>query len=157
MATSLQLLPPKVVIFVSGGMMKVPLGYLFQLSNTVNLCFLPNMPVTWQFTMNWSFSCGFLTYWKKNPVLNKVQAVYHKNNLKFGITVPKSIENVLALDKADHNHSWEDSINKEMTNVKIRLQSFGQELPSICRSYWYPLPHNFWRKNGFDTQSSIFF
>ena len=66
---------------------------------------------------------------KKTCLLNKVQAVYHKNDLKFGIKVPTTIEEALVLDKANQNHLWEEVINLEMTNVKVAFKFLGKGDP----------------------------
>ena len=66
---------------------------------------------------------------KKSRLLNKIKAVYHKNDLKFGIRVPKSIEEALALDKANGNHLWENAINLEMKNVKIAFKFLNKGAP----------------------------
>ena len=44
---------------------------------------------------------------QKKRLLNKIKTIYHKNDLKFGIRVPKSIIEALALDKANNNKLWE--------------------------------------------------
>ena len=59
---------------------------------------------------------------KASRLLSKVKTLYHKNNLKFGIEVPKSIRDAILLDKENGNTFWQDAINKEMTNVKIEFK-----------------------------------
>jgi len=66
---------------------------------------------------------------QKKRLLNKIKTIYHKNDLKFGIRVPKSIIEALALDKANNNKLWEQAINLEMTNVKIAFKFLDKGAP----------------------------
>ena len=59
---------------------------------------------------------------KKARLVSKLKTIYHKNNLKFGIVVPRTIKEALALDRANNNHFWRIAIDKEMTNVKIAFK-----------------------------------
>ena len=59
---------------------------------------------------------------KKNRVLSCVKEALWIISLKFGIIVPTSVKDALALDKANCNYFWEKSINKEMTSVKIAFK-----------------------------------
>ena len=64
---------------------------------------------------------------KASRLLSKVKTLYHKNNLKFGIEVPKSIRDDILLDKENRNTFWLDAISKEMTNVKIAFKFLGKD------------------------------
>ena len=64
---------------------------------------------------------------KKSRFVSKVKAILHKNNLKFGIEVPRNIKHALQLDKANGNSLWSDAISKEMTNVKIAFRFKGKD------------------------------
>ena len=55
-------------------------------------------------------------------LLHLVKATFHKNSLKFGIIVPCTVKGALALDEANGNIFWWDTINKEMTNVKVAFK-----------------------------------
>ena len=59
---------------------------------------------------------------KSSRLLSKVKTLFHKNNLKFGIEVPKSVKDALRLDNENGNTFWKDAINKEMTNVKVAFK-----------------------------------
>ena len=57
---------------------------------------------------------------KKRTCLIKLEQHFHKQNgYKFGIKIPKTIEETLNLDKENSNHLWEDLIVKEMNGVKV--------------------------------------
>ena len=62
--------------------------------------------------------------WWCPHVLKKARRIVFKVriqrvNQKYGITLPKSIEHAIELDKMNGNHFWEDALRKEMTNVGI--------------------------------------
>lgn len=56
---------------------------------------------------------------KKSRFISKVKALLHKNNLKFGIVVPRTIKQALQLDTDNGNSFWKEAISKEMANVKV--------------------------------------
>ena len=56
---------------------------------------------------------------KARRIVSKVRV--QRVNQKYGITLPKSIEHALELDKINGNHLWEDTLRKEMTNVGIEF------------------------------------
>ena len=51
---------------------------------------------------------------KCNRIIMKVNAHYLKKSHKFGIQIPKSVPNAMALDKANGNDYWEKAIPQEM-------------------------------------------
>ena len=48
--------------------------------------------------------------------IKKQQTIYLKRSHKFGIEVPKTVEQALALDATNGNTLWTDAISKEMEN-----------------------------------------
>ena len=56
---------------------------------------------------------------KKNRIIARTKSRYWKRRNKFGIELPKSIEEALELDRKNGNTYWHDAIKKEMDNVKI--------------------------------------
>lgn len=56
------------------------------------------------------------------------QARYLKKQQKFGVDLPKTVEEALALDKKNGNTLWADAIAKEMKNVKVAFDI----LPDGC-------------------------
>ena len=55
--------------------------------------------------------------------ISKIKATYWRNTHKFGIEVPKSVDEVYAFDCRTDTTFWTDSINKEMKNVIIAFKS----------------------------------
>lgn len=56
---------------------------------------------------------------KRDRIISKVKAKYWRTTHKFGIRVPKSVDEALQLDKENGNTLWYDAIQKEMKNVRI--------------------------------------
>ena len=58
---------------------------------------------------------------KKNRIIGKVKSKYWQRTHKFGIRIPKSVEEARKLDPENGNILWWDAICKEMKNVRIAL------------------------------------
>ena len=57
---------------------------------------------------------------RRDRLIKKLKATYvRKGRMKFGIDVPGTVEQALALDTANGNTLWFDAINKEMVNSRI--------------------------------------
>ena len=55
---------------------------------------------------------------------------------KFGIKVPKTVEEALTLDKENGNDLWRKAIQKEMSAVKVTFKILGEdERPPIGSQY----------------------
>jgi hypothetical protein len=55
---------------------------------------------------------------KRDRVLSKIRSKYWQRTHKFGIRIPKTVEQALAFDKENGNTLWWDAICKEMKNVR---------------------------------------
>ena len=56
---------------------------------------------------------------KRKRIINKVKKKYWRTTHKFGIRLPKMVEEALRIDAANGNHFWEDAIKKEMSKACI--------------------------------------
>jgi len=56
---------------------------------------------------------------KRNRILSKVKSRYWRTTHKFGIRVPKSFDEAMALDKANGNDYWNKALVKEMAKAKV--------------------------------------
>ena len=54
--------------------------------------------------------------------IQKWQSRYLKKSHKFGIELPKTVEQALALDAKNGNTLWADAISKEMENVRVAFE-----------------------------------
>ncbi len=52
-------------------------------------------------------------------LVRKLTTCYLKRTHKYGIEVPKTVKEALALDRKNGNTLWEDAIAKEMKEVRI--------------------------------------
>ncbi len=56
---------------------------------------------------------------KRKRIINKVKKKYWCTTHKFGIRLPKTVEEALCIDAANESHFWEDAIKKEMSKACI--------------------------------------
>ena len=56
---------------------------------------------------------------KRDIIISKVKSKYWRTTHKFGIRVPKNVEEAIRLDEENKNTFWYDAIQKEMGNVRI--------------------------------------
>ena len=61
---------------------------------------------------------------KRNRILAKVKSKYWLRSHKFGIRIPKSVEEVKKADNQNGNTLWWDAICKEMHNVRPAFEVF---------------------------------
>ena len=59
---------------------------------------------------------------KRNRIIAKTKSKYWLRTHKFGIRIPKSVEEAIRLDKQNGNTLWWDAIMKEMKNVRIAFE-----------------------------------
>ena len=68
---------------------------------------------------------------EKKRVLSKVKKRYWKRTHKFGVQLPKSIEEAYRLDEQNGNTRWRDAIEKEQTNnaCAFKILEEGENAP----------------------------
>ena len=54
--------------------------------------------------------------------IRKQQTRYLKRSQKFGIELPKTVEEAYALDAKNGNILWADAISKEMENIRVAFE-----------------------------------
>jgi hypothetical protein len=64
---------------------------------------------------------------KRSIRIATVTKSYHKRTHKFGIEVPKSWDHCVRLDKENDNTLWQDTVRKEMKNVRIAFKILNGE------------------------------
>ena len=80
---------------------------------------------------------------KRQLIISKVKARaarYLKKNEKFGIKIPKNIEEARILDRENGNTLWQDAIAKELANVGIAFKVLGDN-DEIPRGYQFVKCH----------------
>jgi hypothetical protein len=59
--------------------------------------------------------------------MNIITKRNHRWTHKFGIEVPKSWDDCVRLDKESDNTIWQDTVRKEMNNVRISFKILNGE------------------------------
>ena len=64
---------------------------------------------------------------KRDRIIAGVNARVQRVTHKYGVELPRSIKEALALDVRNGNNFWGDAINKEMLNLKVAFDILGDE------------------------------
>ena len=70
--------------------------------------------------------------WTKDRIINRVRASKQvKHCIKFGIKIPRTIDEALLFDKHISNNLWRKAIDKEMDKVRVAFQLLdeGEAIP----------------------------
>jgi len=72
-------------------------------------------------------------------VISAVKTRYLKRNQKFGIDIPRTVEEALRIDKETNATYWADAIEKEMRNNQVAFQFLepGEKGVSIQVYPWH--------------------
>ena len=54
---------------------------------------------------------------RRNRIISKVNKKYWRTTRKYGVRVPKFVQEALQLDEINGNTLWRDAINKEMSKI----------------------------------------
>jgi hypothetical protein len=68
---------------------------------------------------------------KKSRIIAKFKSRYHRREEKFGIPLPKSVKEALALDEESNTTYWRDAIRKEMGVIlpALKIMNKGERAP----------------------------
>ena len=72
---------------------------------------------------------------KRNRIISKTKSKYWTRTHKFGIRVPKSVEQALRFDQENGGTLWWDAIQKEMKNVRIAFEPWDKSKEEIPPGY----------------------
>jgi len=72
---------------------------------------------------------------KRNRIIAKTKSKYWERTHKFGIRIPKTVKEALAIDKENQNTLWWDAICQEMKNVRIAFEEFEGEVKDLPPGY----------------------
>ena len=72
---------------------------------------------------------------KRNRIIAKVKSKYWLRTHKFGIRIPKSVEEAKKFDEINGNTLWWDAICKEMKNVRVAFDVFEGKEEAIPLGY----------------------
>ena len=68
---------------------------------------------------------------KRKQIISKIKSKYWTRTHKFGIRVPKSIQDAISIDKQNDNHLWWEAICDEMKNVRIAFEVFEGDVATL--------------------------
>ena len=68
---------------------------------------------------------------KRNRIIAKVKSKYWTRTHKFGIRIPKTVEEARRIDTMNNNTLWWDVICMEMKNVRIAFEIFEGDIKDI--------------------------
>ena len=63
---------------------------------------------------------------RRKSIIDKVKAKYWHTTHKFGMRVPKSVDEALAIDKETVNTLWFTAIQKEINNVRVAFEAWEE-------------------------------
>ena len=72
---------------------------------------------------------------KRKQIISKIKSKYWTRTHKFGIRVPKSIQDAISIDKQNDNHLWWEAICDEMKNVRIAFEVFEGDVATLPPNY----------------------
>ena len=78
---------------------------------------------------------------KRNRILAKVKSKYWLRTHKFGIRIPKSVEEAKKIDEQNGDTLWWDAICKEMRNVWPAFEVFEGQVENIPKDYQFMRCH----------------
>ena len=70
---------------------------------------------------------------KRNRIISKLKARYWRTTHKFGIEVPKTVPDALAIDERTGTDFWRKAIDKEMSKVKVAWRTHENGTPEEAR------------------------
>jgi hypothetical protein len=72
---------------------------------------------------------------KRDRVLAKLKSKYWQRTQKYGIRIPKSVKETLAIDNENGNTLWLDAICKEMKNVRPAFEKWELTISDLPPGY----------------------
>ena len=68
---------------------------------------------------------------KRERIIAKVKSKYWLRTHKFGIRIPKTVQEAKQLDQQNGDHLWWEAICKEMKNVRIAFEEFDGDVNNL--------------------------
>ena len=72
---------------------------------------------------------------KRDRIIAKVKSKYWQRTHKYGIRIPKTVQEALAIDKENGNTLWWDAICKEMRNVRPAFEKWEKKEGDLPPAY----------------------
>ena len=68
---------------------------------------------------------------KRDQIISKVKSKYWQRTHKYGIRIPKSVEEALSIDEEEGNHVWRDSIADEMKKIRSAFEIYDGNVKDL--------------------------
>jgi hypothetical protein len=72
---------------------------------------------------------------KRNRIISKLKAKYWVRTHKFGVKIPKSVEEAKRFDEENGDTLWMDAIRKEMKNVRPAFEVWEKDISELPPGY----------------------
>ena len=72
---------------------------------------------------------------KKKRIVSKVKSKYWTRTHKYGIRVPRTVEEAIRIDKENGNNLWWDAICTEMKNIRVAFEIFDGDPKELPKQY----------------------
>jgi hypothetical protein len=70
---------------------------------------------------------------KRERIISKLQKKYWRTDYKFGIRIPKSVDEALQIDRLTGTKHWENALKKEMSKVSVAYKARDDVTPEDVR------------------------
>lgn len=68
---------------------------------------------------------------KRNRIIKKVKSKYWERTHKYGIKIPHSIKEAIAIDQENGNTLWQDAIRMEMANNRVAFEEYNGDVKKL--------------------------
>jgi hypothetical protein len=67
---------------------------------------------------------------RSRQIIRRVKSKYWQRSHKYGIRLPKSVQEALQLDQENGNTLWHNAIQKELKNVQVAFKFLSDDEPT---------------------------
>jgi hypothetical protein len=75
---------------------------------------------------------------RRDRIIAKVKTKYWRTTHKFGIRIPKTVEEALELDRTNGNDFWAKAIEKEMSKVRVAFEKLNVSVDEMRQGKFKP-------------------
>jgi len=68
---------------------------------------------------------------KQERFINKVKSKYWERTHKYGVRIPKTIQEAIEIDKANGNILWQDAVRMEMKNNRVAFEEYEGDISKL--------------------------
>lgn len=68
---------------------------------------------------------------KRDSIIAKLKTKYWQRSTKYGIRIPKSVDDAINIDRENKNTVWMDAVRLEMENIRIAFEAYNGEIADL--------------------------